>query len=370
LIQVQQNPGRKLPTKIGRRLNTSYNQITVESPERVAFRVAEFSVSRAIIAVPCVEAQGAADTLIIAGVSCILNYAPVNLCVPAHVRCERVDPAFQLAQFGERPSLYRGVLVNFMEPPLNMSMQAAIPLCFDYIIRDTMQKYLSTWQAKKADVSFFNFLQLCKDASEGSSNWDESTSQNVAVLDGKSIQEDNLTIVDNNVEMCIRNRPASAPIERSEDECSIEYSDEWLLDKRPSMNFNDLFGLASCETFLRESFESSKLLSSFTFSSILLYGPPGCGKTSLAKSVASEYFDHAEFFMVSAVDLGPSSLRSINKHKTNSKKTIIFLDNIDMLCKSHRLKMELLKLFENISSSTLVMASTSLPWELDLSSTY
>jgi redox-sensing transcriptional repressor len=46
----------------------------------------------AIIAVPADEAQETADVLVRAGVKAILNYAPITLTLPEHVRVHTIDP--------------------------------------------------------------------------------------------------------------------------------------------------------------------------------------------------------------------------------------------------------------------------------------
>jgi len=58
--------------------------------------VREHSVSVGIITVPATEAQGVADTLVRAGVSGILNFAPVPLRLPTGVYVEQIDMTMAL----------------------------------------------------------------------------------------------------------------------------------------------------------------------------------------------------------------------------------------------------------------------------------
>jgi redox-sensing transcriptional repressor len=50
----------------------------------------------AIIAVPASAAQEVADQLITADIQAILNYAPITINVPAHVRVQYIDPVVHL----------------------------------------------------------------------------------------------------------------------------------------------------------------------------------------------------------------------------------------------------------------------------------
>lgn len=49
-----------------------------------------------MLTVPVSAAQAVADQLILAGVKAILNYAPVNLNVPNHVKVQHIDPSTHL----------------------------------------------------------------------------------------------------------------------------------------------------------------------------------------------------------------------------------------------------------------------------------
>ncbi len=67
-----------------------------------------------------------------------------------------------------------------------------------------------------------------------------------------------------------------------------------------------------------------------TLSSIILWGPPGSGKTTLAKIIADN--TNSEFFQLNAVSSGVKELRQIIEVARNNlnynKKTILFIDEI------------------------------------------
>ena len=53
-------------------------------------------MSIGVIATPATHAQEAADHLVRAGIGSILNFAPVVISVPRHVRVRKVDLALEL----------------------------------------------------------------------------------------------------------------------------------------------------------------------------------------------------------------------------------------------------------------------------------
>lgn len=82
----------KDPNKIGTRMGAHQ----VQAMTMLHDVVREQAVKLAMIAVPVEVAQEVADTVVMAGITAILNYAPINLLVPDTVRVENIDPVLHL----------------------------------------------------------------------------------------------------------------------------------------------------------------------------------------------------------------------------------------------------------------------------------
>jgi len=82
------------PAKIG----TSVEGVPVHHLDDVVQVAKEHAIRLAIIAVPAAAAQKVADALVAANIDGILNFAPVTLTLPKHVRTVGVDLAIELEQ--------------------------------------------------------------------------------------------------------------------------------------------------------------------------------------------------------------------------------------------------------------------------------
>jgi redox-sensing transcriptional repressor len=80
------------PTRIGSRIRGLVVQ-DIADLDRV---IDEHGITIAVLAVPGSAAQDVCDRLVTAGVSSILNFAPVVLSVPPHVHLRKVDLAAEL----------------------------------------------------------------------------------------------------------------------------------------------------------------------------------------------------------------------------------------------------------------------------------
>ena len=103
---------------------------------------------------------------------------------------------------------------------------------------------------------------------------------------------------------------------------------------------------------LRTLIEKNKLLHSF------FYGPPGCGKTTLARIIANVL--KAPFFELNATTLKVEDLRKIFKTYTNTlEKPLIFIDEVHRLSKNQQ---EVLLPFMENNAALIIGASTENPY--------
>jgi putative ATPase len=103
---------------------------------------------------------------------------------------------------------------------------------------------------------------------------------------------------------------------------------------------------------LRLSLEKGELASS-----IILWGPPGCGKTTIARLISK--MTNSEFIELSAVKAGKADIeKSIQRARLFQKKTILFLDEIHRFNKAQQ--DYLLPAVEN-GTLTLIGATTENP---------
>ncbi|CAA0832933.1 P-loop containing nucleoside triphosphate hydrolases superfamily protein [Striga hermonthica] len=180
------------------------------------------------------------------------------------------------------------------------------------------------------------------------------------------------------------------PFESAEVRALAESLCRDIIRGSPDVKWESIKGLDNAKRLLKEAVVMPiKYPKYFTglltpWKGILLFGPPGTGKTMLAKAVATEC--KTTFFNISASSI-------VSKWRGDSEKLVkvlfelarhhapstIFLDEIDAIISqrgegrseheaSRRLKTELLIQMDGLTKTdelVFVLAATNLPWELD-----
>lgn len=169
----------------------------------------------------------------------------------------------------------------------------------------------------------------------------------------------------------------------------VRQIEESIMDHSPNVKWDDIQGLDEVKKALKETIVLPTLRPDIfrgilsPAKGILLYGPPGNGKTLLAKAIATEC--NSTFFSCSAVTLtskwmGESEklVRVLFALAYEREPAVIFIDEIDSIMgsrggneheASRRLKTEFLVQFDGVNSNSdkkvLVLAATNRPGDLD-----
>jgi transitional endoplasmic reticulum ATPase len=158
---------------------------------------------------------------------------------------------------------------------------------------------------------------------------------------------------------------------------------------RPALTFNDVGGMEPVKEEIRIKIihplnhpDLYKAYGKAIGGGILLYGPPGCGKTYLARATAGEI--HAGFLAVGINDvlemwIGNSerNLHALFEQARQNAPCVLFFDEVDALAASRadlrasggrQLINQFLAELDGIGSrndGVLILAATNAPWHLD-----
>ena len=176
----------------------------------------------------------------------------------------------------------------------------------------------------------------------------------------------------------------------SEEQELIDMISGTIVTESPKVNWEDIAGLDNVKQALREAIvlpiAKPELFTGARrpWSGILLFGPPGCGKTLLAKAAATEC--QATFFSASSADLlskwlGESEklISALFKIARLKAPSLIFMDEIDSVATKRgegsesggerRVKTQLLSEIQGLKSThdkpLLVLGATNRPWDID-----
>ena len=167
--------------------------------------------------------------------------------------------------------------------------------------------------------------------------------------------------------------------------------EELIVKEKPEVSWEEVVGLEIAKKAIKEAIvypvQRPDLFPLGWPRGILLFGPPGCGKTLLAAAVATEI--DATFFSIDAASimskwLGEAEQNvaklfgSARKSSNEGKPAIVFIDELDSLMGQHsnevggeiRVRNQFLKEMDGIVDKgknlhVYVIGATNKPWDLD-----
>jgi SpoVK/Ycf46/Vps4 family AAA+-type ATPase len=174
------------------------------------------------------------------------------------------------------------------------------------------------------------------------------------------------------------------------DDAGLDEADEAFDAEHAGLTLADVAGMTEVKKRLEAAFlapmrnpELRRLYGKSMRGGLLLYGPPGCGKTFIARAVAGEL--GAKFIAVSFADIidmfvGQSerNIHELFEHARRSAPCVLFLDEVDAIGQKrtqlrhtpmrsavNQLLLELDDVAGNNNEGVFLLAATNHPWDVD-----
>lgn len=194
-------------------------------------------------------------------------------------------------------------------------------------------------------------------------------------------------VLGNSIDFIIQ-RTVPRTISKIEKSTKVNIVAATSIDRKPRVTYDEIGGLNDQIKRLREIVELPlrhpevfAKLGIEPHSGILMYGSPGCGKTLIAKALASE--SAANFYIINGPEIvnkyygeTEARLRDIFKEAKDSAPSIIFIDEIDAIAPKReeafgdvekRVVAQLLALMDGMSErgNVIVLGATNRPESID-----
>ena len=213
------------------------------------------------------------------------------------------------------------------------------------------------------------------------------------VLDGRAIAKGDtitLNVMGNKIDLVVTSFSPSGEAAMICDTTEVKVSDKPAANKGdvPKVSYDDIGGLGDAVKKIREMVELPlrhpelfKRLGVEAPKGVLLHGPPGTGKTMLAKAVAGE--TSSNFISIGGPEIvskfygeSEGKLREIFKEAEENAPSIIFIDEIDSIApkreevtgeEERRIVAQLLSLMDGLNSrgKVVVIGATNRPNSID-----
>ncbi|MGN6616507.1 MAG: AAA family ATPase [Ilyomonas sp.] len=262
------------------------------------------------------------------------------------------------------------------------------------------------YKQKKYSAAIVVFEDLFK---EKALNWEDMVvfvrclikedSYGEAVDVYKKVLDENPTFKDDDIDSILRMPSSgSAIFESDEDEEQDDlFGDDFggrankphFFMEKPDMKFEDVGGMQKVKNEIAMKIiqplknpEMYKAFGKKAGGGILLYGPPGCGKTYLAKATAGEI--EARFINIGLHDIldmwmgnSEKNLHAVFEQARENAPCVLFFDEVDALGASrsdlkqssmrHVINQFLAEMdgVENSNEGVLILAATNAPWSVD-----
>ncbi|GCE16170.1 AAA family ATPase [Tengunoibacter tsumagoiensis] len=303
-----------------------------------------------------------------------LQFSPTNIRLRKHI----AEMLMQAGRYSEAIEQWREVYQQTEDPDSALSLSEAYYKNNQFIeAKKTLKPFLT---AKSTADSYLLFSHICYELGDDQEAGDAYQ---------KAIERDQ-ELSDPEYLVQLLARGAQVPQKILVEGDHEDFMPEDIVE-RPKITFQQVGGLEAVKDQIKMNivypFQQPALFKSFgkkVGGGLLMYGPPGCGKTYLARATAGEC--QAHFISISIHDVldmyignSEKNLHNIFELARHHTPTIIFIDELDALGASRQqmlhhhgrmLTNQLLTELDGIDSNNsevLVLGATNSPWFVDAS---